>query len=451
MRNLVQMRGNLLQFALSLKDRFGDAARYRVGKIDFLLFSHPRHYRAVLLENTESFRKPLMIAKQMQPLLRGAIGIAEGSAWVHRRKIVHEALAKIDDDVIIQSAVHQTKRIVLSKSPDHLDATDAMERILSASSAQITLGLQFERYFDEIYQHTCTALDMLATKISSFLPVWIPGTPSYKKFSGVASRFAELTEQARLACLERGDLESQSLLAGLMAAKGEGRTATPKEVCEEGAMLFVGGKETAGPVAAWMAYFLAKHPDFQEQCIRELREILAGQEPCAERISQLKHLEAAYKEALRLCPPAFMFAREAVKDTTIDGFDVPRGSMVFLFIYATQRDPRWFDEPHEFRPQRFLEGLPRDAALAFAPFGMGKRACPGGHISTLQTIASFATILQKHRLVWDPANEEPVPQIKMGYRPPLGMFLKVDDLDAKSPAIPGLLADNPLALRPAQG
>src|SRR5207247_162406 len=107
------------------------------------------------------------------------------------------------------------------------------------------------------------------------------------------------------------------------------------------------------PVATWMAYLLARHPELQERAAEEVSRVVGEREVTAADVSRLKRLDAAYKETARLYPPAFMCVREALRATNLGGCPVPRKAIVALFVHAAQRDPRWFDAPDEFRPDRF--------------------------------------------------------------------------------------------------
>jgi cytochrome P450 len=199
-------------------------------------------------------------------------------------------------------------------------------------------------------------------------------------------------------------------------------------------MLFVGGKETAGPVATWTAYLLARHPEVQERAAEEAAEVLGDREITAADVSRLRLLDAVYSEALRLYPPALMCVREASRPTMLAGARVPRNSMICLFVYAAQRDRRWWDRPDEFRPERFLEPAERDFLHAYLPFGLGKRGCPGGRMATLETLAALATILREHRLVWDPSCPEPTPLVYMGLRPPTDLRVRLERRRSAWPA-----------------
>ncbi len=431
LKHMRPLRSNFLAYASQLKEQYGDAVRFRIGGVGVNVFSHPDHFREVLVEHPNDFRKPGMFTRAMKPLLGGAIGIASGPQWAHRRKLVHAALARMDMDRVAAAAVRHTRRLVLPHTGRDVPLTDTLDRVLSAASVEATLGPGQEGHLEELYELTCVALDSLAGQIMGWAPLWAP-TARRRRIAQAARRFAQLTEEARQACLARGDGPSDSILAGLMEAEGNGRPGTPREVCEEAAMMFVGGKETAAPVAVWMAYLLARHPELQERAAQEVARVVGRRDATAADVNHLKLLDAAYKETLRLYPPAFMFMREAIRPTTIGGYRVPRRSMVCLFVYAAQRDARWFAAPEEFHPERFLDPEMPDFSHAFAPFGMGKRACPGGRLATVETLATLATVLQGHRLTWDAGHAEPTPSIHMGLRPPLDLSVRLECIEQEA-------------------
>jgi cytochrome P450 len=93
-----------------------------------------------------------------------------------------------------------------------------------------------------------------------------------------------------------------------------------------------------------------------------------------------------------------MLARRAHEDTRIGEYSVPRGAEVVLWIYHSHHDPRWFPEPHAFRPERFARDaeakLPK---LAYIPFGAGARACIGKVFAMIEGQILLATLAQRFR------------------------------------------------------
>jgi len=103
---------------------------------------------------------------------------------------------------------------------------------------------------------------------------------------------------------------------------------------------------------------------------------------------------------VRLYPPAWMIARQAVTDYRLGTVHVPAGAVLFMSPYATHRDPRYWSDPESFLPERWSD--PSAAAVrpkfAYFPFGGGSRVCIGEHFAMMEGVLVLATIAQRWRL-----------------------------------------------------
>jgi cytochrome P450 len=212
--------------------------------------------------------------------------------------------------------------------------------------------------------------------------------------------------------------------------EGDGGRMTDEQARDESVNLLLGGNETTATGLTWAAYLLAKNPEAQEDLRREVDEVLADRAPRAADLAALRGVEMAFKEALRLYPPAYIFGRQAVEDVSIGGYDVPRGSLVNLVPYVTQRDPRWFPDPEVFRPSRFAaEGaLPRGA---FLPFGLGPRACIGRGFAMQEAVVALAMLLQRYVLRIPEGAPEVVMEGQVSLHPKGGLRLGLERRGAR--------------------
>lgn len=99
-------------------------------------------------------------------------------------------------------------------------------------------------------------------------------------------------------------------------------------------------------------------------------------------ISNLVYLQAIIKETLRLYPAGPLLGpREALEDCTVAGYRVPAGTRLVVNVWKIQRDPRVWENPSAFAPERFLESHShvdvRGQQFNLMPFGFGRRSCPG--------------------------------------------------------------------------
>jgi cytochrome P450 len=113
-------------------------------------------------------------------------------------------------------------------------------------------------------------------------------------------------------------------------------------------------------------------------------------------------------EATRLYPPGYNLVREVARPVEIAGYRIGRGSQVQFPVFITHRDPRWFEAPDEFWPERFLpEQHSRHHACSFMPFGVGPRTCVGAHLGVFHGVLILAALLDMCRLHLMPGQEEP--------------------------------------------
>jgi cytochrome P450 len=130
--------------------------------------------------------------------------------------------------------------------------------------------------------------------------------------------------------------------------------------------LFLAGHETTALATGFAWYLLAQHPHYFERL----------------RAEGMPFALQVLKESLRLYPPAYGLARSAARDTSIGGFAIREGELVFASQWLLHRDARYFADPLKFDPDRFLPA--REAAIpkyAYFPFSGGKRNCIGNHFA----------------------------------------------------------------------
>jgi cytochrome P450 len=174
--------------------------------------------------------------------------------------------------------------------------------------------------------------------------------------------------------------------------------------------LFLAGHETTAIALAWTWYLLSTHPDAESHLHQEVDEVLGDRPPTVADIPKLDYARMVFTESLRLYPPAWIISRMAVEDHRLNGHTIPTRTHVFISPYLLHRDPRYFSEPLEFRPERWRAKTARYHPFAYIPFGAGPRNCIGESFAWMEGILILATIAQRwqFRLVKDhPVELEP--------------------------------------------
>jgi cytochrome P450 len=169
-----------------------------------------------------------------------------------------------------------------------------------------------------------------------------------------------------------------------------------RQLRDESITLLLAGHETTALALSWTWYLLARHPDVDGTLAAELERTLAGRPPSLGELAALRYTEAVVLESMRLFPPAYAFGREAVADCELGGYPVPAGTTLFMSPWVMHRDPRFYDEPERFAPERWLDGLAdRLPRFAYLPFGGGPRICIGNRFAMMEAVLILATVARR--------------------------------------------------------
>ncbi|KAH9003544.1 cytochrome P450 [Lactarius hatsudake] len=169
--------------------------------------------------------------------------------------------------------------------------------------------------------------------------------------------------------------------------------------------LFAGHETTAHALCFTFA-LLALYPDEQERLYQQIKEILVDTNgtPTYEDMNKFTLSMAVLNESLRMFPPVSTFPKHAAEDTSLtvgnaDGgettFPVPSGTRVRFHVPGLHYNPKYWKDPHTFRPERFLEEWPRNA---FLPFSSGARGCLGKRFFETESIAAVTMMISRYRV-----------------------------------------------------
>lgn len=118
-------------------------------------------------------------------------------------------------------------------------------------------------------------------------------------------------------------------------------------------------------------------------------------------LPHIPYLQATIKEGLRLHPPGPLVIRTFQEGCKIRGFDVPEKTLLIVNGYAIMRDPDYWEDPHDFKPERFIASLRsgqedkiREEVLKYLPFGSGRRGCPGANLAYASVGTAIGVMVQ---------------------------------------------------------
>ena len=391
-----------LGFIERAQREFGDVVWMRFLYVPALFLYHPDTIEYVLTTNPKNFIKSMSLRSNFfHRLVGNGLLTSQGEEWKRARRLSSPAFHRERVASYANVMVDYTNRLT-AKWQDgeaHDIHVDMMRLTL-----EIVVQCLFSADVSHDVDHVGATLKELVKPFASQATLgWILNnrlpTPAHFRFHALAKKIDDVVyriiAERRASGKDEGDL-----LSMLLAARDEdGGQMNDRQLRDEVMTLFLAGHETTALTLAWSWYLLGTNPESERKFHAELDEVLGGRAPTAADLPRLKFTEQIAKESMRLYPPAYGLGREAINDCEIGGYHVAAGTQVFMFQWATQRDPRFYDEPLEFKPERwtedFIEGLPR---YAYFPFGGGPRACIGASFAMMEIILCLATIGQKFLL-----------------------------------------------------
>lgn len=393
----------------------GDAVGLRFGQKRFLLLSHPALITEVLVERAADFRKGYSV-RLMRPVLGNGLLLNEGDHWRTRRRLIqpelHRARVRGFADVVARWTAWQLGQW----SPGAV-------RDVYEDMSLLTMGIATELVFgvDARSSHpTASALRAAVREAKRARP--FRGFPLARYLPTAANAREALVLRRldgalhRLIRERRGEASGPDALSALLRS-GD---SDVRQQRDDLVTLFFGAYDTTSNALAWALYLVATHPGVAERLYAE------GVDP-ARDAADGGYAEAVVLEAMRLYPSAWAESREALRECSVGGHRVAPGDSVVVSQWVSHRDPRWFEQPLLFRPERWAEGLAaRLPRGAYFPFGLGPRRCVGESLAMLESVMVLRAVARAWRL--HPAGAAaPVPEAIFTLKPRGGIRLRIDE------------------------
>lgn len=391
-------------FVQEMTGRYGDVVHFRIGHQNLLIFIHPDDIEEILLTKAKSFHKD-----RVTGLLRVGLGdgllTSEGAHWKRQRRMVSPSMRKRQIASYAQAMVARAEAFAQTLGDDQ-------QRDIHHDMMILTLEIVTDTLFGaDIGADAHQVGQSLEIMLESFLhytrtwrrllPPWevLLNHPVLGMGRGLEARDALDKVIYRLIDERRAqpDAGRQDLVSLLLAVRDEdGSQMSNLQLRDESLTMFMAGHETTALALSYALWLLAEHPEAMARLQQEIDEVLKGRSATFDDLKSLTWAHAVVRESMRLVPPAWAVGREAIEDVEIGGYLMPSKWQALIPIWNVHRDPRWFDKPQDFAPQRWLEPkaqeLPR---FAYFPFGGGPRTCIGNHFAIMEAVLVLVTLCQR--------------------------------------------------------
>lgn len=400
-----------LGFLLDNARQYGDMVYYKLLNYNVYQLNHPDFIQEILVSQAEQVNKGDLDKAVLSQTVGNGILTSEGDFHRAQRKLMQPAFHHKRIEAYGQVMTDYTARMLKNwRGGQTLDIHEAMTRLTMQIVSKTLYDADMSDESDAIGEavHAVNQIGGEQFQQGFVPPKWLPTRQNRRSRQAVRELDAlmmPIIEERRKSGEDKGDLLSMLLLA---QDEDNGGGMTDRQVRDEAVTLFVAGHETTSNLLSWAWHLLAQHPQAEARLHAEVDSVLGGVAPTLSDLARLPYTDWVIKEALRLNPPAWILnGRTPLADMELGGYTIPKGSLIFISPYVMHRDPRYFDNPDAFIPERWADGLEkRIPRYAYFPFGGGPRVCIGNQFALMEAKLVLATIAGRYQLSL--ASSEPV-------------------------------------------
>ena len=388
---------------------YGDVSTVSVNPILICLVNHPEFIREVLVASQRKAAKGPAIVRTIRWMFGDGLLASTGAFHLRQRRLIqprfHRRYIETYAGAMTEMSARKSRQWrdgamvdmeqemreltlwIVAKSLFDIETTDVVRRV----------GESFAE--SDAYLYLRLTQPVFLRRLLHGLPL-----PSTRRFKAARAYLDELIYRL-IDDRRRSGAKGEDLLCLLMQARyedeenEEGARMSDELVRDEAVSLYVAGHDTTATTLTYALYLVSRHPEVEKRLHAELDDVLGDRDATLDDLPRLPLTDQIIRETLRLYPPVWGFSRTALEPIELDGHRIPPGVTVMVSALITQRDPRWFDDPLEFRPERwtseFRSALPR---YAYFPFGGGQHQCIGEGFAWMEAKIALATLCRRWRV-----------------------------------------------------
>jgi cytochrome P450 len=341
---------------LALAREYGDVVYFRIGAREVYFVSDPRHAEAMFRGYYAHFTKDWGPVRGASAFKNGLL-TSEGSDHRLQRQKLSAMFARAEVEArkpVVAAIIGEWSRGL--RDGQRIDLFQEMSRLSTDIASRVLFGFVIQ---------SARLIDATMPLRRGFRRFMFPYADRLRRRIDRGTKLHGLVEEIR----ERGRTDpatADALLAPMV--RGEAHASIGGD--DQLATFLLAGQETIRVVTSVTWRYLSEN--------REAREKLAAEARRDQLPPGRSYAEAVLLESMRLYPPNWMIGRRVVEPYPLDGYTIPKGALVLVSPYVVQRDPRWYDRPERFEPERWLRPGPElPPREAYFPFGAGPRRCIG--------------------------------------------------------------------------
>ncbi len=358
----------------------------------------------ILQKNHKVYHKSKIQTKYLSKYVGYGLLTSSGDYWLKQRRLIQPAFhkEKIQNLVSIINKAIETQ-VNLIEENGFVDLYPIMNELAFEVVAKSLFNFSAPK-------HTLKRLQLIIEKLQLFIvkELRMPYKKLWYFLKGAMAYHMKLVRESRAiinAIIEerRNSEEAHDdLLDLLLHAKYEdGTTMSNEQLIDEILILFVAGHETTANALTFTLKLLAQNKKALIRTEDEINKATHKNITPLQSIHQLNYIKCCIEESLRLYPPAWITDRVNIEDDKIEDYLLKKGTIVGASIYELHRNKKYWSDPEDFKPERFLEANRKQILQYYMPFGAGPRLCIGNNFAMYEMILTVNTILKKFSISTD--------------------------------------------------
>ncbi|MEZ4218502.1 MAG: cytochrome P450 [Myxococcota bacterium] len=388
-----ELRPDPLAYYRKLVAEYGDVACVKMWPRCQVVTARPEQHRRVLVDRAERYPKGVTFLRRKE-IGGDGLFFSDGELWKDQRRLIMPSFRRSALTELVPHMVDGARAFVARMRQrvgepafdiapemaklamdiacraffgcDILDRAQALHEALWASS----------RYTGHVSTHPLAP------------PLWVPTRRNREARAALRTMYGAIDE---LIAENRARGGGANVLARLNEHVAEGRMSE-QQLRYEMWTLLNAGHETTATTIGFAFGLLSQHPEALAR-VQQEAAALRGRAPTHADLPALDFTRRVVCETLRLYPPAWGTGRECIEDDEIDGYRIPKGSIVTTLFFVTHTHRDFWEDPERFDPDRFLpERANARPADAWCPFGLGGRRCIGEEFALMEATIAIAAL-----------------------------------------------------------
>ncbi|XP_070556067.1 steroid 17-alpha-hydroxylase/17,20 lyase-like isoform X3 [Ptychodera flava] len=347
-------------------------------------------------------------------LSEGGHNITNGKKWKAMRKIGYKAVRNfasghILEKIVTKEAFPDMKKAVVDKNGEPFDAQSILTLFVYKVMLNVCFGHNYDLDDAEFKNIMQVTKDMNAVfgngTLADFEPIfkYIPteAVRQMKKMSNTWLTFIQSKVDDHRMNMQKGNVSDvvHDVLKIQVEGQGTDQALTDVNVRQLLSDIFGAAIDTTINTINWCVAYLVNYPDVQAKVQKGIDDVIGKDRlPLLSDKAKLPYCEAVILEVMRIRTIAPLnLAREALANTTIGGYNIPKGTQIWTNLWKLHMDEEYWKEPEKFRPERFLddEGNAQKKQESYIPFSAGRRMCIGEVLARNEVFLIFTCLFQQ--------------------------------------------------------